>query len=79
MFLLWLQLVKRKMREIKMIELKARRIDIARVVQVIEVVITRGAGTPEDIVRKVVQYWDFEGRLLSESDSEAGLNKVENG
>ncbi len=40
----------------------------ARVIQVIEVAANRGAGTKKDPVRKITQYWDFEGNLLAERD-----------
>ena len=41
---------------------------VAEVVQVIHTLATRGAGTHEDPVRHVHQYWSFDGTLLSERD-----------
>lgn len=41
---------------------------IAEVVQVIHTLATRGAGTNEDPIRHVHQYWSFDGTLLAESD-----------
>lgn len=40
----------------------------ARVVQVIEVQISRGKGTEQDMCRPVTQYWSLEGELLAEFD-----------
>lgn len=40
----------------------------ARVIQVIETMALRGEGTENDKCREVKQYWDFEGKLLAESD-----------
>lgn len=40
----------------------------ARVIQVIETRSIRGAGTNEDPVRDLTQYWDFDGHLLAEFD-----------
>lgn len=42
----------------------------AKVIQVIQTVSKRGIGTKEDPVRDITQYWDFEGKLLAEYDSE---------
>lgn len=39
-----------------------------RRMEVIQVWCARGAGTAEDPVRTVVQYWDDEGHLLAERD-----------
>lgn len=47
---------------------RPRGTDGARVIQVIETRALRGIGTEEDMCREVVQYWDFEGNLLAESD-----------
>jgi hypothetical protein len=44
--------------------------DEVRLRQVIEVVGIRGAGTPDDIARRVTRYYDPEtGHLLAEDDS----------
>jgi hypothetical protein len=48
--------------------LKRETPQIAEVMQVIHTLATRGAGTNEDPVRYVHQYWSFDGRLLAESD-----------
>jgi len=47
---------------------RPRGTDGARVVQVIETHSLKGLGTTEDPVRVLVQYWDFGGCLLAESD-----------
>lgn len=39
----------------------------ACVIQVIRTKSLVGAGTPEDISKIVIQYWDFEGNLLATS------------
>lgn len=38
-----------------------------KLVEVIQVITSRGAGTKEDPVRKLVQYWSKQGILLAES------------
>ena len=47
---------------------RPRGTDSVRVIQVIETVSVRGAGTNEDLCRPVTQYWDFNGNLLAEKD-----------
>ncbi len=47
---------------------RPRGTDKARVIQVIETRSMRGIGTEEDVVREVIQYWDFDGNLLAELD-----------
>lgn len=47
---------------------RPRGADSARVIQVIETKALRGEGTEEDLCRTVMQYWDFEGKLLAEHD-----------
>lgn len=47
---------------------RPRGTDSARVIQVIETKAMRGDGTDKDMCREVVQYWDFEGKLLAEKD-----------
>lgn len=53
--------------------------DSARVIQVIETKALRGAGTEKDPVRIVTQYWDFEGKLLAEDDSNTIKGGEKNG
>lgn len=38
-----------------------------KLVEVIQVITSRGAGTKNDPVRKVIQYWSKHGTLLAES------------
>lgn len=45
-----------------------RDCDSARVMQVIETKSARGAGTDEQPVRIVTQYWSLEGKFLAEND-----------
>ncbi len=40
----------------------------AQVIEVIRVLVNRGAGTKEDPVRIVTQYWSIGGQLLAEVD-----------
>ncbi|EIS9524068.1 carboxypeptidase [Clostridioides difficile] len=51
-----------------MIVHKIDDISSSKVIQVIEVKFTRGAGTKEDLAREVIQYWSFNGLLLGEYD-----------
>lgn len=44
----------------------ARGTDTAKVVQVIETKAMCGAGTENDPVKEVVQYWTLDGQLLFE-------------
>lgn len=46
-----------------------RGTDEACVIKVIRTKALLGAGTANDPVRYVYQYWDFEGNLLAERDS----------
>lgn len=39
---------------------------MARVIQIIETFDTRGTGVPENPMRQIRQYFDFEGNLLWE-------------
>lgn len=48
--------------------MRPRGTDSAKVIQVIQTVALRGAGTENDECRDVMQYWDFEGNLLAEYD-----------
>lgn len=48
-------------------EVRPRGTDEACVIQVIRTKSLVGAGTPEDISKIVIQYWDFEGNLLATS------------
>ena len=43
--------------------------DKAKVIQVIRVEAIRGEGTDDDPVRRVYQYWSFQGALLAENDT----------
>ena len=45
--------------------IRPRGTDSARVVQVIETQAIEGLGTPEDPVKLVRQYWDFDGTFLA--------------
>lgn len=47
---------------------RPRGTDSARVIQVVETRAIMGAGTQEDPVREVVQYWSFDGEKLAERD-----------
>ncbi len=49
--------------------IRPRGTDSARVIQVIETSSIIGRGTFEDPVKKVRQYWSFDGRLLANSVS----------
>lgn len=44
-----------------------------KVISVIEVKATRGLGIEEDPVREITQYWDLDGNLLAEKDSDTQL------
>ena len=46
---------------------RPRGTDEACVIQVIRTKSLVGAGTPDDLSKMVIQYWDFEGNLLSTS------------
>ena len=54
------------MMEVKRME--KRPIESLRLVEVIELKVVRGAGTPDDLSRIVTQYWSKEGELLAEDD-----------
>lgn len=41
-----------------------------KVIKVIEVKTKRGLGIEKDPVREITQYWDMDGNLLAESDSD---------
>ena len=45
-----------------------RGVDSVRVLSVVEIKTTIGAGTDTDLSRQLIQYWDLEGRLLAEYD-----------
>ena len=47
---------------------RPRGTDEARLITVIETKALAGAGTTEDPCRKVIQYWDLKGNLLSIND-----------
>lgn len=46
-----------------------RGADGARVIEVVETTAICGKGTPDDPCRHVLQYWDFEGKLLAKYDT----------
>lgn len=46
-----------------------RGTDSAKVIQVIVTESIKGAGTKEDPVRFIYQYWDFDGNLLAVQDA----------
>ena len=41
-----------------------------KVINVVEVKAKRGLGIEKDPVREITQYWDMDGNLLAESDSD---------
>ncbi len=45
---------------------------MAKVIQVIEVEITRGKGVEGDVMRGVTQYWSLDGDLLAEYGNHGG-------
>ena len=47
---------------------RPRGTDSAKVMQVIVTKAIEGSGTAEDPVRTVLQYWDFDGKLLATND-----------
>ena len=49
---------------------RPRGTDSAKVIGVIETKSLRGKGTENDKCRTVIQYWDFEGNLLAEKETE---------
>lgn len=57
-------------------EARPRGTDYARVVTVIETKSLRGSGTEKDPCRIVTQYWDFQGNLLAERDSEIKKGQI---
>lgn len=42
-----------------------------KVINVVEVKAKRGLGIEKDPVREITQYWDMDGNLLAESDSDS--------
>jgi hypothetical protein len=48
--------------------IRARGTDSVRIIKVIETKSLRGDGTLNDPFREVIQYWSFDGKLLSEHD-----------
>lgn len=48
---------------------RPRGTDKAEVVKVIKTTSLLGQGIPEDPVRYIYQYWDFEGNLLAKHDT----------
>lgn len=51
--------------------MRAKTMESARVIPVIETKTICGAGTEKDPVRFIVRYWGLDGRLLAEADDEA--------
>ena len=49
---------------------RPRGTDSAKVISVIETKSLRGKGAENDKCRTVIQYWDFEGNLLAEKETE---------
>lgn len=47
----------------------------ARLIEVIEVVVTKGEGISEDPVRQVVQYWTKDGVFLADNDKYEWTNR----
>lgn len=47
---------------------RPRGTDSAKVIEVIETRSLLGRGTDEDPVRTLRQYWDFDGRMLAQSE-----------
>ena len=50
-----------------MTQIKKESPQQAKIVEVIQVVTSRGSGTKDDPVRKVIQYWSKQGTLLAEN------------
>lgn len=48
---------------------RPRGTDKAEVINVIKTTSLLGRGIPEDPVRYIYQYWDFEGNLLAKHDT----------
>lgn len=48
--------------------MEKRPIESLRFVEVIELKVVRGNGTPDDLSRVVTQYWSKDGKLLAEHD-----------
>lgn len=46
-----------------------RHVSIDKVIKILAV---KGDGTPKDPVREVIQYWDFNGKMIKEFDSMEG-------
>lgn len=65
----WQGTIKVRKREVVSdMSVRPRATDEARVIQVIETISNRGAGTLDDPCRPVKQYWDFDGKFLAEFD-----------
>lgn len=47
-----------------------------KLIEVIETIITRGSGTPDNPYRSVVQYWSKGGQLLAESDPQVLMSAL---
>jgi len=55
---------------------KARTPDSVKIIEVVEVKAARGAGTDDDAVRIVTQWYSFDGKLLAEDDPNKDANHV---
>ena len=58
-----------KIHKTRPIPIRPRGTDNARVINVIETQALIGTDTDEDPVRYVMQYWDFDGKLLAAYDT----------
>jgi hypothetical protein len=56
-------------RGMKPITLADANVRNVNVIQMIEVIFTRGAGVEGDPVREIIQYWKMDGTLLVEKDT----------
>ena len=56
--------------------IRLSNVDEIKVIKVIEVKSIVGEGIPTDPVKQIVEYYDFNGRLLARNDGEASLLKI---
>ena len=57
--------------------MRARGTDSAKATIMIKTISTCGAGTKEDPVRKITQYWDLNGNLIVTIDSFSNQEEIE--
>ncbi len=57
--------------------MRARGTDLAKVVIMIKTISICGAGTKEDPVREITQYWDLSGNLVAAIDSFSNQEEIE--